>query len=641
MTSKRQISAIFSVLLSILLMIPENITVFAEDGTESGQNQEDVVLAGGESETESEETTWKENDVTKEDSDFVAEDNESGMTIDSLEISSTDNTLDETDALGEIKTADAGDSRYVFYPVSEVSSWSAAEAFCKALGGHLAVISSAEENSLIFSLMKEAGYNNAYFGYTDCENEGEWHWIDGYTSSYVNWAPTEPNCSNSKEDYAMFYSSYSDGTWNDGDFSAHTNGGDAAFICEFGDNDTRTVNVSPIWPEPGMKNVYCNYHHINQTQLNIVLKIPTGSEVESLAFNNNNLKVMSQNGSIDFDNASDYANMGFSCENGKVYLTIIDNKGILEPGFQITVSIFEDFIKFKNEPNKKTAPFSWAFTLTNINALTDTNCFGNRTESTGMTDRTFKTYYGKQKEKQLFEMAKNAEKDNIRDAQNEPFHGICYGTTMTQALLLSNRIGLSELTDNKAITNYHELDPNVDYYFRDNLVYYYMLQKINQFSSKKVSFATLNKGKDSTQFFEQVAAKLEEGELVPLFIEFNEMDMHTILLYSIDVTYDGGYQIYFLDPNNYNPIPFEIDVSTDDNSFSFPVKIADYKVQEDYKNLYAFDLNVYDSILKNPNYVEDPPNDSISYVSFRDKCTTIVGIDGFEYRNDPSCILAS
>ena len=614
MKSKRQVTALFSLFMSVFLMIPESFTVFAKDITDFETDQYSISLGEGDEPTETAEA-------------------EIIMAEDELIIENADSEV----LINETKETETADTCYSFFPVSEVSSWSAAENFCKALGGHLAIISSAEENSTIFALMKEAGYNNAYFGYTDFDEEGSWHWIDGYTSNYVNWAQSEPNSSNSNEDYAMFYSSYTDGTWNDGDFSAHTNGGDAAFICEFGDNDAKTVNVSPVWPEPGMKNVYCGYQDYENKGITIAMKVPADSKVESLVYNNDNLEIKSQNGYVDFNNSSDFDNHKFEYENGTLYIDITDSKEILEPGLQITVSIFENFIKYKNEPNKKTKPFSWTFTLTNVNPLTDTNCFGNNESSTGMENRVFKTGYGWEKKKILFSMANKHERDNILDAMYEKFEGICYGTAMTQALLLSNRIGIRELTDNAEITNYRELHPNEDYYFRDNLIYYYMLQKISQFSRDKVSFATLKKGDDAIQFFDRVAAKLKEGELVPLFIVFNKNDQHIVLLYSLKVELSGDYTIFYFDCNSLETSASFINISPSNNSFDFSRKVDKYNVENDYKEFNAFDLNIYDSKLKNLDYNTDPPEDSISYVRFRDQCTAIFGIDGFEYRNDPSC----
>ena len=109
-------------------------------------------------------------------------------------------------------------------------TWEDAQAYCESIGGHLATISSDEENAFLYSYIISQGYNNAYFGLADNLEEGTWYWVNGEELSYTNWHPKEPNGESAAEDYAMFYSKYSDGTWNDGNFSGK---GSDAFICEW------------------------------------------------------------------------------------------------------------------------------------------------------------------------------------------------------------------------------------------------------------------------------------------------------------------------------------------------------------------------------------------------------------------------
>ena len=161
------------------------------------------------------------------------------------------------------------DHSYKVFLRSDINSWDEAEAYCETLGGHLATITSQEENDYVYSVVKESGYTNAYFGLTDQESEGTWHWVteeekdyvysimvrsedigDYFDlasqetegnwhwviekdASYTNWHSGEPNAQNDVEDYAMFYSEFTDGTWNDGDFSGGAPRGEAAFICEW------------------------------------------------------------------------------------------------------------------------------------------------------------------------------------------------------------------------------------------------------------------------------------------------------------------------------------------------------------------------------------------------------------------------
>ena len=101
-------------------------------------------------------------------------------------------------------------------------SWVEAVEYCESLGGHLATITSHEENEAVYSYITSCSYKNAYFGFSDRINEGTWEWVNGENSEYTNWHSYEPNNESRNEDYAMFYWKYSDGTWNDGNFGQGT-----------------------------------------------------------------------------------------------------------------------------------------------------------------------------------------------------------------------------------------------------------------------------------------------------------------------------------------------------------------------------------------------------------------------------------
>ncbi|MCD8107933.1 MAG: tetratricopeptide repeat protein [Oscillospiraceae bacterium] len=124
---------------------------------------------------------------------------------------------------------------YYVYDVESVTSWEEAKTYCESLNGYLATITSEEENSFLFNYIVLCGYNSAYIGLTDEEEEGTWVWTNGESVTYTNWHSNEPNSENTREDYAMFYYKYTDGTWNDGDFNGSTVNGGKIFICEWGD----------------------------------------------------------------------------------------------------------------------------------------------------------------------------------------------------------------------------------------------------------------------------------------------------------------------------------------------------------------------------------------------------------------------
>lgn len=145
-----------------------------------------------------------------------------------------ENGYDETNFQLPEGAKSFNDHWYYVYNIEEIKDWKSAKEFCEEQNGHLATISSEEENQFIYNYMKnDMGYQSAYFGFTDENTEGTWEWVNGEEVVYTNWNSTEPNQENAKEDYAMFYYKYNDGFWNDGDFDGKTINGGTAFICEW------------------------------------------------------------------------------------------------------------------------------------------------------------------------------------------------------------------------------------------------------------------------------------------------------------------------------------------------------------------------------------------------------------------------
>ena len=139
---------------------------------------------------------------------------------------------------------------YYVYNLDTVSTWNEAKQYCENQGGYLATITSPEENEFVYSYLKNNfGYESAYFGFTDQDEEGIWVWDNGEVSSYTNWHSGEPNGENPNEDFAMFYYKYSDGTWNDGDFGKRTVNSGVAFICEWGEYIVGTTPPSESYYE--------------------------------------------------------------------------------------------------------------------------------------------------------------------------------------------------------------------------------------------------------------------------------------------------------------------------------------------------------------------------------------------------------
>lgn len=97
------------------------------------------------------------------------------------------------------------------YPLS----FAEAKKFCEVSGGHLATITSQEENKFITDKLLKYGRGDKYWlGGTDENTEGKWRWLYGSEPfSYTNWKLDEPNNDLDRENYLQIYLS---GEWNDG-----------------------------------------------------------------------------------------------------------------------------------------------------------------------------------------------------------------------------------------------------------------------------------------------------------------------------------------------------------------------------------------------------------------------------------------
>lgn len=99
-------------------------------------------------------------------------------------------------------------------------TWAAAEAHAVALGGHLASITSAAENTFAFNLVASPQYwvlatnplrllgpwLGGFQPTGTAEPLGGWTWSDGSTWGYSNWSPLEPNnWQGNQEDHLQFF----------------------------------------------------------------------------------------------------------------------------------------------------------------------------------------------------------------------------------------------------------------------------------------------------------------------------------------------------------------------------------------------------------------------------------------------------
>lgn len=102
-------------------------------------------------------------------------------------------------------------------------SYEEAKQKCIALGGHLAVITTAEENAMIQNLITNGGRYSYWLGATMTNDN--WYWETNENFSYTNWAEGEPNNSGGAESKCEISKN---GGWNDIGDTDRTRG----FICE-------------------------------------------------------------------------------------------------------------------------------------------------------------------------------------------------------------------------------------------------------------------------------------------------------------------------------------------------------------------------------------------------------------------------
>ena len=103
------------------------------------------------------------------------------------------------------------DETVCFKYCPQLRDYATAAAMCEAMGLTLASIESETENGIASAL---SGGSAFWIGLDDRLVEGTFRWLDGATSSYRKWSPSEPNNYFGKEDCTNLIPSNL-GRWND------------------------------------------------------------------------------------------------------------------------------------------------------------------------------------------------------------------------------------------------------------------------------------------------------------------------------------------------------------------------------------------------------------------------------------------
>lgn len=160
-----------------------------------------------------------------------------------MSVFADDNSSDENKS----KVTSFDGNRYQLFDKS--MSWTEAKEYCENLGGHLATITSSEEQEFINESLLSIGEKSTYFiGLSRTDANSQWNWVTGEAFEYTNWDIGEPN-SNSEHYVHMYRTVHTLGTWNNTlDYVSGTESfatANAGFICEWEGTADKIEEVSP------------------------------------------------------------------------------------------------------------------------------------------------------------------------------------------------------------------------------------------------------------------------------------------------------------------------------------------------------------------------------------------------------------
>lgn len=142
--------------------------------------------------------------------------------------------------------AGGNDHWYMCFRFAGPTDWTVAQAIAESWGGHLATITSAEENQFVFDLsLAQGGWDPSHPGgpYLGARKNtsNQFEWVTGETFTYANWLPGEPS-SGLWEPYLHFLGG-GPGTTSPNPFWNDTDGTTSTAMFEF--------NSAPL-PAPGV-----------------------------------------------------------------------------------------------------------------------------------------------------------------------------------------------------------------------------------------------------------------------------------------------------------------------------------------------------------------------------------------------------
>ena len=164
-------------------------------------------------------------------------------TASATENSTNTTTVEETTTTEGTTTGTTPPTKSKYVIIDEKMSWYEAEAYCEDnYNGHLATITSKEEQEYILNLTHQTNHNAFWIGGQRADSSQPFHWITDEPFEYTNWNLGEPNYA-----YEHFIEMYSSGTWNNEPDTSRF-----PFICEY-DDDTKVPSQKPLKIEGELK----------------------------------------------------------------------------------------------------------------------------------------------------------------------------------------------------------------------------------------------------------------------------------------------------------------------------------------------------------------------------------------------------
>ena len=183
-----------------------------------------------------------------------------------MSVFADDNSTNESNS----KVTSFDGNRYQLF--DESMSWTEAKEYCENLGGHLATITSPEEQESVESLLKSGSKNSYWLG--GLKSSSEWTWLTNEDFSlFAKWTPGQPDNYLNQEDCLMMYKNTNPmspsgtfGYWNDLNNSGNCNGEtffgaeNFGFICEWEGTTDKIEEVSPytLFSGSGTENFQLN-----------------------------------------------------------------------------------------------------------------------------------------------------------------------------------------------------------------------------------------------------------------------------------------------------------------------------------------------------------------------------------------------